>query len=480
MPDERREGDVPYRLAIGHSPDADDCRLWRLPLLELSALIDRREISPREILDQILERVAMIEPGINAFRHIGRDHAYAAADLATARAKRGERLGPLDGIPLHVKDNIFVRGMPACWGSALYADFTPGIDDLPVAALRRAGAIVFGKTNTPEFALLGRTESRISGVTRNPWDTRRTPGGSSGGACAAVAAGMGPAGLATDAAGSIRRPSAYCGVVGFRPSLDAVPRRHGFPATAHDLQTIGPVTATVPDARALFEAISAGGFSRSLNRPPTHRIGLVLDDSEILIDPEVRSAVGALAGRLSEQGYGLESRPLPWKIAEVDEIWGCLSSTGAARIAGNFEPDVWRRHATESIQDLARRGAGLSAVDYILAMDKLQRLRHEAEDWFLDCDYLITPSSPCVAWAADELYPASINGEEAGPRAATVFAAAVNICGLPAISVPAGLDRDGLPIGLQIIGPRGDDHGVLSLAGHIEEASRAALACDPA
>lgn len=480
MPDERTEHDTPRRLAIGYSSNADASQLWRLPLLELSALIDRREVSPREILVQILERIATIDPRINAFRHIARDEAYAAADLATQRARRGQRLSPLDGLPLHVKDNIFVHGMPACWGSALYADFTPDTDDLPVAALRRAGVVIFGKTNTPEFALLGRTESRISGVTRNPWDTRRTPGGSSGGACAAVAAGMGPAGLATDAAGSIRRPSAYCGVVGFRPSLDAVPRRHGFPATAHDLQTIGPVTATVSDARAIFEIISADGFSRIRNRPPTHRIALVLGDSEILLDSEVRNAVSALANQLSEQGYRLDSSPLPWNVAEVDEIWGHLSSAAAARIARNCDPDVWRRQASESIQDLARRGVGLSAIDYILAMDKLQRLRQEAEDWFLEYDYLITPTSPCVAWAADELYPASINGEQAGPRAGTVFAAAVNICGLPAISVPAGLDRDGLPIGLQIIGPRGDDHGVLSLAGHIEEASRAALACDPA
>jgi len=470
MPDEREERDAPRGPAVNPLQEAD--ALWRLPLLSLSALVDRREVSPREILDQVLERIAAVEPQINAFRHIAEDEACAAAEQATARAMRGERLGVLDGLPLHVKDNIFVRGMPAGWGSTLYADFVPEIDDLPVAAVRRAGAIVLGKTNTPEFALLGRTESRISGVTRNPWDPSRTPGGSSGGAAAAVASGMGPAGLATDAAGSIRRPAAYCGVVGFRPSLDAVPRRYGFPATAHDLQTIGPIATTVADARALFEVISGGGFARVRGTAPTRRIGLVVDDPQIQIDPQVRCAVEGLAATLSVRGYAIDTIPMPWNMADVEEIWGCLSSVGAARIASQFEPGAWLGEATEPMQELARRGSKVSAVEYVLAMDKLQRLRLEAEDWFTGCDYLVTPSSPCVAWSAEEAYPTSIDGKEAGPRTAAMFATVVNICGLPAINLPAGFDRDGLPIGLQIIGPRGDDRGVLSLAEQIDNADR--------
>jgi aspartyl-tRNA(Asn)/glutamyl-tRNA(Gln) amidotransferase subunit A len=463
---EQEERDAPAREGRGGEGETP---LWRLPLLRLSALIDRGEVSPSEILAQVLERVADAEPRINAFRHLATQEAIAAANAATARALRGERLGALDGLPLHVKDNIFVRGMPASWGSVLYEGFAPEKDDLPVAAMRRAGAVIFGKTNTPEFALLGRTESRIAGVTRNPWDTAQTPGGSSGGAAAAVAAGMGPAGLATDAAGSIRRPAAYCGVVGFRPSLDAVPRRYGFPATAHDLQTIGPITTTVADARLLFETICTGGFARERGLP-TRRIALVVEDAQFALDSQVRQAVEELAATLCDHGYAVEPVGLPWKLGDVEEVWARLSSAGAARIAAAFDVAGWREKATPAMQDLARRGTELTAAEYVLALDELQRLRQEAEDWFSRFDYLITPSSPCVAWAAEEAYPVQIGGREAGPRAAAVFATAVNVCGLPAISLPAGF-HDGLPIGLQVIGPRGDDRGALDLAARLEAGS---------
>ena len=205
---------------------------WQLDATSLSALLDAREITPLQLLEQSLARLDALEPVLNAFTHVDRDGALAAARAATARQASGTRLSPLDGIPVSVKDNIFVAGMPARWGSLLFRDHVPDRDDICVERLRAAGAVIIGKTTTPEFALLGRTDSRLSGVTRSPWDPALTPGGSSGGAVASVAAGVTPLAIGTDMGGSTRLPASYTGLVGMRPSTGRLPRRFGFPPTA--------------------------------------------------------------------------------------------------------------------------------------------------------------------------------------------------------------------------------------------------------
>src|SRR5690606_1075168 len=223
-------------------------------------------VSPVEITESILARIEEIDSKLNAFCHIAADSARQAARESEARTRKNARLSPLDGIPVHIKDNVFVAGMPCTWGSLLFKDHVPDMDDPPVAKLRASGAVLIGKTNTPEFALMGKTENTLFGVTRNPWDLSLTPGGSSGGAAAAVAAGMGPLALATDSGGSIRRPASYCGVVGLKTSLGKVARGMGFPATVYDFQTIGPIARDATDAELLFDAITAsqktGGFAQ--------------------------------------------------------------------------------------------------------------------------------------------------------------------------------------------------------------------------
>src|SRR5262245_3531532 len=194
------------------SAEASPAELWREEAATLSALLDARQITPPQLLDVYLERCDRLEPKLNAFTLIDREGAAQAAQAAAERQKAGSRLGPLDGIPVPIKDNLHVGGMPARWGSVMLEDFVPDRDDICVERLRAGGAIFLGKTTTPEFALSGRTESRVSGTTRNPWNLDLTPGGSSGGAVAAVAAGLAPLAVGTDAGGSIRLPASYTGL----------------------------------------------------------------------------------------------------------------------------------------------------------------------------------------------------------------------------------------------------------------------------
>jgi aspartyl-tRNA(Asn)/glutamyl-tRNA(Gln) amidotransferase subunit A len=229
---------------------------WQLDATALSALLDAREITPLRLLEQTLGRLDALEPVLNAFTHVDRDGALAAATAATARQAAGVRLGPLDGIPVSVKDNIFVAGLPARWGSLLFREHVPDRDDVCVERLRAAGAVIVGKTTTPELAMLGRTDSRLSGVTRSPWDPTLTPGGSSGGASASVAAGITTLAIGTDMGGSTRLPASYTGLLGMRPSTGRIARRFGFPATAIDFPVIGPFTRTMRDMRLLYGALA--------------------------------------------------------------------------------------------------------------------------------------------------------------------------------------------------------------------------------
>jgi len=244
--------------------------LWELTAAELAAGYASRAFSPRDALESVLTRIEAVNPKLNAIVTFDIAGARAAADTSTARWRDGQARRVFDGVPLTVKDNIPVRGMRATWGSRIYADWVPEKDELPVAKLREGGAVIIGKTNCPEFTLQGYTDNLVFGVTRNPWDLALTPGGSSGGAVAAVAAGFGPVAVGTDGGGSIRRPAAHTGLVGFKPSRDAVARSDEFPMILLDCEVIGPIARTVADARAPFHALAGLPVTsqRSPGRPP--------------------------------------------------------------------------------------------------------------------------------------------------------------------------------------------------------------------
>src|SRR5947209_6779717 len=230
--------------------------LWELSAAELTAGYARGAFTPRDALDAVLARIDAVNRQINAIVTFDRAGARAAADASTMRWRNRAALGAFDGVPLTVKDNIPVAGMRATWGSRIYEDWIPDKDELPIAKLRAGGAVILGKTNCPEFTLQGYTDNLLFGVTRNPWNLELTPGGSSGGAVAAVAAGMGPVAVGTDGGGSIRRPAAHAGLVGLKPSRDAVARQDGFPVILLDCEVIGPIARTVADTRALLHALA--------------------------------------------------------------------------------------------------------------------------------------------------------------------------------------------------------------------------------
>ncbi len=436
--------------------------------MELSALLDTGEVSPVELLEGFLSRCERINPQLNALVLIDRNGARVAAKASEGRIRDGARRGVLDGLPITIKDNIYVAGLRATWGSRLFADFVPVDDDLPVARLREAGAVIVGKTNTPEFAMLPVTENKLFGVTRNPWDTELSPGGSSGGAVASVATGMVPLALATDAGGSIRRPASYAGVVGFRPSNGRVARRHGFPAVAADFQTIGPIARSVADVAAVFSCIAGPNAEARPSSGKAARICYVASAGPGPIDAEIADSVKAAAKTFAELGHRVDEASAPYDPEEIDRIWSVLIGVGMRRVVESF--DGWRAQIDDSLAQAIDRAASVSASDYAATLDRVSELRRQFAGWISDFDAMLTPSSAALPWPIERRYPAMIDGREASPRAAAVFATFVNAVGHPAISLPATPSRSGLPIGVQLVGRFGEDERILDLAAAFEAA----------
>jgi aspartyl-tRNA(Asn)/glutamyl-tRNA(Gln) amidotransferase subunit A len=449
---------------------------------ELEDLLARREVSAVELADDFLASHARLNPLLNAIVAIDPDAARRQARESDARAAAGQRLGPLDGIPVTVKDNIFVAGFPATWGSRLYQGFRPPCDDVGIARLRAAGANLIAKTNTPEFALAAHTDNLIFGATRNPWNLQLTPGGSSGGAVAALAAGLGPLAVGTDAGGSIRRPASYAGVIGFRSSTGRIPRVSGFPALAHDFQVVAPAARTVDDAYLLFRTMAGpdrrdqtslcfgdAPLPEQLPRAalPRSRIRCLFGIGDAPVEREVRDSVQAAARTFASLGHFVEEARPPYDLPEVERIWSTLSTAGLARVVTSHAN--WRELVHPGTRAVAERGLAVSVQEYIGALDAAQQLRARMAAFFETVDFLLMPTSASLPWTLGEPFPRNIDGRDAGPRGAALFATFVNAAALPAISVPVAPSADGLPIGMQLVGPFGADLAVFRLAKLFQE-----------
>jgi len=441
---------------------------WALTAAELAAAYATGAVTPEDALQSVLGRIEVVNPELNAVVTIDLAGARAAAMAAGARWRAGQSLGPLDGIPLTVKDNLFVGGVRATWGSALFADFIAPQDDLPVARLHAAGAVIVGKTNTPELSLSGYTDNLVFGSTGNPWAPALSPGGSSGGPVAAVASGMGPLALATDAGGSIRRPAGHTGLAGLKPGLGRVPRRFGFPPLAHDLQVIGPIARCVADLRIMFTIIapmrqSAASARRAL------RIGSFAAIGDAPVEPAVTAAFLAACDLLRAQGHDVMPIAPLWDPDAVNTLFNLLAAAGVARVVASMAD--WESRVTNSIAELARKGMALSATDYLQGLDRLAAFRAATLDAMAGWDIIATPSSPALPWPRRSPYPSRIAGQIALPRTAATFSTAVNLAGLPAIVVPAPVRSGSLPVGLQLIGAPDAEDLLLDLAEQVERAS---------
>ncbi|OCO98864.1 MULTISPECIES: amidase [unclassified Ensifer] len=452
--------------------------LWSLGAGTLSRAFAAREISPVEIVNAVLDRIEDVNPRLNAIVTLDREGAPRAAAESERRWRDREARGPLDGVPLTVKDNIPVRGMRTTWGSRLFAGHVPHEDELPVARLRAEGMVILGKTNVPEFTLQGYTDNPLFGPTRNPWDARLTPGGSSGGAVAAVAAGLGPVAIATDGGGSIRRPASHTGLFGFKPSPGRVARAHGLPVILHDFEAIGPIARTVADAALVFCAMSGAdphdGASMAFARaevdtardPRRLRILFVQHFGGSPVDPEIAASVAAAATNLEELGHTVDQGSVPVDLEALDRIWSVVGPAGLA----------WLMHGRDlsqispPIRQMAENGARLTAADYVGALDAVTRMRSILAEFFQSYDLILTPSAAALPWPAETSHPDRIDGTPVGPRGHAVFTAFANAGGLPGASIPCAPAHSGLPIGFQLVGRFGDDEELLRVAAQYERA----------
>ena len=446
--------------------------LWRLSIAELDQAYNAGALSPVEVLRACLERCSEVNPKLNALVLIDEAGAQAAAQASEQRVRMRKRLSALDGVPYTVKDNLFVGGLRATWGSKLYEDFIAPLDDLPVARMRAAGGVMVGKTNTPELALASHTDNRIFGATRNPWNLGLTPGGSSGGAVASVAAGVTPLAIGTDAGGSTRVPASYTGLYGLRPSTGAIARLHGFLATAHDFQAIGLLTRDPEDLKTAFACV-AGPDTRdpASLRYPHARNALLADRVRIRlcerigdepVDPQVQAATRSAAEQFARLGCRVDEGPPPYELEVLRELWGIISSVGAARIVARHSD--WQNRVGANILNIAKSGMEKSAVDYLTALDRLAEFRRDVVERWQGFDVLLTPTSAALPWPVGEPFPPCIDGRPTNPRSASIFSTWVNAAGLPGLNVPVMRSKEGLPIGIQLVGTFGADEAILGLA----------------
>lgn len=439
----------------------------------MAARLASGAVTPSALLEESLARIAALDADLHAWAHVATDQARAAAAGADARQKAGQRRGPLDGIPVSVKDNLFVKDMPARWGSTFFRDHVPDRDDIVVERLRAAGAVIVGKTSTPEFALSGRTFSPITGHTRHPMDHRLTPGGSSGGATAAVCSGMVPLAIATDAGGSTRLPASYTGLYGLRPSNGRLPRRWGFPPMAMDFQALGLIAGTLEDIELLYAALSGPDArdptsERLPAEPPVaanqvFRLGWLNSYGEELVDPFVRRTVEEAARRLA--GLNCEVAPAapPYDLAAIRDIWGIIPAAGVARMASRF-PERWAADSSESLRPMAERGRALGIPELVDAVDRLNAFRADVSAGWGDYDALLMPSAAAPAWPAEDEFPREIDGRPGHPRAMNVFSTWVNAMGYPGLNVPGTPHPDGRPIGVQLVGRFGTEPLLFEIA----------------
>jgi amidase len=426
-------------------------------------MVRKGEISARELVELYLERIERLEPDLNAFRKVMAERALADAQQADARRGAGDER-PLLGVPIAVKDTEDVAGEPTGWGTAARGG-PAARDSHLVSSLRAAGAVIIGKTNMPELAIMGETEGPAFGVTRNPWDADRSPGGSSGGSAAAVAAGMCAAATGSDGAGSLRIPAANCGLVGLKPQRDRISLA---PLEGHwyGLGAVGFVTRTVADTAQLLDAAVDGGksYAEAARRAPGGlRIALSLKPpGPARVDAEVRKSV---------RGVGHALRGLGHDVMERDPDWGRASDAATVLYLGGVAQDATRFERPERLQRRTRGFIRLGrAAQPLVGRARRSEAQHAARlnAVFEDCDVLLTPTCARLPVSAAHWEGMSATRTLLGMAAAYPFAAVWNLTGQPAVSIPGPPSSDGLPIGAQLVGPPDTEDRLLSLAAQLE------------
>jgi len=460
----------------------------QLSAVDMVRLYHRRELSPVEVTRAALARIEKLDGAVNAFCRLDPKGALAEAKASEARWAKREPKGLVDGVPVTIKDLTLVRGWPTRRGSKLTSDAPATFDAPAVARLRGHGGVLLGKTTTPEFGWKGLTDSPLTGITRNPWNTNMTPGGSSGGAGAAAVLGMGTLHTGTDGAGSVRIPSAFSGCFGLKPSYGRIPLHPASPMGT--LAVLGPMTRTVADAALMMSVMAApdpADPTAERGPAPDYRIGLDVGISGLRIaysprlggharqvDPEVEAAIRDAVTDLEGLGAIVElaDPPLP------DDLFELLTtqwSAGSAVVLDTFEKGA-SEHCDPGFVAMAKRGRKVSAADYLRAGMRRVELSAIMERFHSRHDLLVTPTVAVTAFDAGHNTPADGKWGEDWVGW-TPFTYPFNLSLQPASSCPAGFSKAGLPIGLQIVGPVGADALVLR-ASRAFEGVRPFKMCD--
>jgi len=455
-------------------PAAPKNELCFLSIREASQMLRRRKISPVELLDAVLERIERLNPELNAFITVAAEQARADARRAEREIARGRHRGPLHGIPLPLKDNIETQGIRTTAGSKILADFVPTRDADVVSALRQAGAVIIGKTNLHEFAYGITNENPHYGPARNPWDRTRVSGGSSGGSAVALASGMGFGSVGTDTGGSIRIPSALCGIVGLKPTFGRVSTRGVIPLSV-SLDHVGPLARSVDDVALLLAAISAkehafrapaAGGRKSRRLRVT--LGWPRDFFFEKVDDEVARAIEAAVKLLEKRGAKVRQVSLP-HLADSADAGTQIALAEALHYhqSAGFYP----ARAADYGADVCSRlelGGNVRAADYLRALDARAPIVAEFDAALAGVDAIVAPSAPITAPRIGESV-VKIRGEEETVRSALVrVSRPANFTRHPAISIPCGFTEEGLPIGMQLIGRHWDEARLLEIAQFYE------------
>jgi aspartyl-tRNA(Asn)/glutamyl-tRNA(Gln) amidotransferase subunit A len=465
---------------------------WCWSARQTAAAVAAGDISAVEVARAVLERLHAVNPALNAV--IGVDDAWtlAQAHAVDVRRAAGEAL-PLAGVPITVKDNLWVEGRRITQGSRLFEDFIAPRDAWPVGRLRQRGAVIVGITNCSEFACKGVSNNLVHGKTRSPWDLARTPGGSSGGAASATAAGIGALALVTDAGGSTRRPAAHCGLVGMKPTFGLIPCGPGFDEPNFGLSVIGQLARDVADAALMFDQllgydehdwgaqrIAPVPVSPALHGPPPRTLRIAYSHDlgcGFPIDAPVRAAIEVAVSALREQGYVIDSAAPQWPAGVRDYPLLKLQQAGLAAL---YAEDLQARpdFIDPDLRDQIALGMQHSGREIARVLLLREHIYASLAAFFDRYDLLLCPTAPVVSWPVDLLGPPAIGGVPAGPRGHAAYTPLFNYCQVPACSVPVGL-VDGLPVGLQIVGPRYADASVLSMAAMTERLGLFKLADAP-
>jgi len=450
------------------------------PVIELIELIKSKKLSPVELVTHILKRIAKLNPTLNAYLTVAEEKALQDARQAEQALYGAQKLGALHGIPVSIKDLHWTKGIRTTFGSLTYKDFVPDEDAIVVQRLKAAGAIILGKTNTPELGQSGTTENKLGDHCRNPWDIKRTTGGSSGGAAASIAAGLCCLAQGSDGGGSIRIPASFCGVYGLKPSFGRVADRsdsNGMPLFAQ----IGPLTRYVRDAALMMNVISgpdpwdhtcipenAPDFVAEMEGPVrTLHIAWSPDLGYAVVDPEVKSIVKSAVRVFEDLGHPVEESTPP--LEAPFEIFSTIALADTY-VAYGFLLENHADQLMDYVKSTLIAGSKITGAQYSQALRLLSKFRRAWRNFFSQYDLLMTPAVAVPAFPVGKR-PDEIAGKKVSRLfGAFPFTVPWNLTGQPAASIPCGFSSEGLPVGLQIIGKHEDEATVLKASAIFEQA----------